>query len=415
VAILGNGLRVAVLHNPQAPVTTTALWYRAGAADDPPGRAGLAHFLEHLMYKGSGRYGPGEVDRRTQLLGGTNNAFTTHDATAYYFNLASDRWAEALAIEADRMRGLTLDPGEVENERRVILEEIAHYEDDPWDALEARVQAALYGSHPYGRPVLGFPEELQAISREDLAGWHAERYRPDNAVLVVAGDVGPEALDAAAAHFGEVTGGAAPRAPLPPRPASGPVRLRRRQGEVARFLGALPVPAATHPDFAGLRLLAGVLGGGRASRLHRALVEEGQLCAGVGVDLLESQGAGFLALSLELVPGTRPARAEAALRSELAALRAAPPDAEELERAKRILLADWIFGHERVHQQALTVGLALALFDLDYPERQLAAALEVSAERLHELAGRYLDPDRDGVLGWSLPERGRRRRVEGRA
>jgi zinc protease len=148
LARLGNGLTVCVLENRQAPVVTTAISYRAGTRDEPPGHGGVAHFLEHMMFKGAARFGPGEIDRRTQALGGSNNAFTSHDATTYYFSFAADRWTEALAIEADRMGGLSLDPKQVASERRVIREEIAMYDSEPWDALEVAVQARLFRGHP---------------------------------------------------------------------------------------------------------------------------------------------------------------------------------------------------------------------------------------------------------------------------
>ncbi|HEY4563506.1 MAG TPA: pitrilysin family protein, partial [Thermoanaerobaculia bacterium] len=141
---LGNGLTVCLLENPQAPVVTSALFYRAGTRDEAPGHGGTAHFLEHMMFKGAARFGPGEIDRLTQALGGVNNAFTSHDSTAYYFNFAADRWTEALAIEADRMSSLALDPEQVASERQVILEEIAMYDSEPWDALEMAVHERLF-------------------------------------------------------------------------------------------------------------------------------------------------------------------------------------------------------------------------------------------------------------------------------
>ena len=160
---LDNGLEVVVLENDSSPVVTTAMTYRFGARDDPAERAGLAHFLEHMMFKGSAGFAAGEVDRRTRRLGGSNNAFTSHDATTYYFSFGRDRWTEALDIEADRMRGLLLVPEEVEAERAVILEEIAMYQAEPWDGLERAVQERLHRAHPYGRPVLGDAETAAVI------------------------------------------------------------------------------------------------------------------------------------------------------------------------------------------------------------------------------------------------------------
>src|SRR5215210_621480 len=312
---LGNGLTVCLLVNAQAPVVTSALFYRTGTRDEPAGHGGVAHFLEHMMFKGSARFGPGEIDRLTQSLGGVNNAFTSHDSTAYYFNFAADRWTEALAIEADRMANLTLDPEQVASERQVILEEIAMYESEPWDALETEVQAHLFPSHPYGRPVLGTREELLATGRDDLADFHARLYRPDNAILVVAGDLGPGALEEVERTLGALPSGASRRdrwdggaAPVSP---SSLVRIERRKGEMARLLLAIPAPSGSHPDHPALKLLVTVLAGGRASRLHRALVDEGQLCAWISADLTESLDASQVTIGAEVVPGVEPARVEA--------------------------------------------------------------------------------------------------------
>ncbi len=401
---LPNGLSVCLLENRQAPLVTTALWYRCGTRDEPPSHLGVAHFLEHMMFKGSPRYGPGEIDRRTQAQGGSNNAFTSHDATAYYFSFASDRWREALDIEADRMRGLVLDPQEVESERQVIQEEIGMYEDDPWDALEIHALREFFGGHPYGRPVLGTRDTVAATGVAELARYHRDFYRPANAVLVVAGDVGTEALDAVALAFADVDGAPAARAALPaPVQPAGLRRLERRQGEVPRMLLALPAPPATHPDHAPLRLLVALLAGGRSSRLHSALVDEGQLALGVSADLAESQLPGGLVIGLELLPGVEAQRAEAALLAELAAVRGAAATPAEIERARQVVIADWTFGHERVHQQALTAGFELVLFELGHHERELEALLGASADEVAAVAARYLDPERSGLLAWSLP------------
>jgi zinc protease len=403
---LANGLTLCLLRDPQgpqAPLVTTALWYRAGARDEQPARAGTAHFLEHMMFKGSPRFPAGELDQRTQEAGGANNAFTSHDSTAYYFSFAADRWQEALAMEADRMQALVLAPEEVESERRVILEEIAMYEDDPWDALEMRVLGQFFGEHPYGRPVLGTRESLGATGGAELADFHRDFYRPGNAVLVVAGDYGPGARDAVEAAFAPV-----PDRPPVPRPELAPWRparerrLRRRKGDVARLLLALPAPAADDPDHARLRLLAGVLAGGRASRLHRLLVDELELCLGVSADLHETQLPGVFTVGAELLPKAEPERVEELVRRELEAVRAAPAPEAEVDRARQILLADWVFGHERVHQQALAAGFALALFDLDHPRRSLERLAAAAPDELQAAAAAHLDPEAT-VVGWSLP------------
>lgn len=407
---LDNGLTVCQVHNPEAPVVTSALFYRAGTREESAGQGGIAHFLEHMMFKGSQRYPAGDIDLRTQALGGSNNAFTSHDMTVYYFDFAPDRWTEGLAIEADRMAGLTLDPNEVESERRVILEEIAMYEGEPWDALELAVNRELYGDHPYGRPVLGPREDLAAIGAHELAAFHQHYYRPGNGILVVAGKMGDEALTAVESTLGSFPDSAPPnpaRPPGTPGPRGlGPRRIERRHGEMSRLLIAFPAPEATHPLQPALRMLAVVLCSGRASRLTRRLVEEGQLCSWVSADLSEALESGSFTIATELVPGVEPERVEAEIFAELTELARHPPSERELNRARQILLADWVFGNEKVHQQALTLGAALTLFDLDHPVRQLERMLALRGEELPLAAERYLDPQGDVVIGWSLPDAG---------
>ncbi len=405
VSKLANGLDLCLVRNPQAPLVTSAIFYRVGARDEDPGRGGLAHFLEHLMFKGSEDYGPGEIDRRTQALGGSNNAFTSHDVTAYWFTFASDRWTEALAIEADRMRGLRLDPREVDAERRVIVEEIAMYRDEPWDALELDVLAALFPGHPYGRPVLGTAEELAGEGPEILAAFHRRYYRPSNAVLVVAGDVESTARERVEAAFAGLDGPPPRRTPPPPAPRSAArVRIERRHGEVARLLLSLPAPPPDESDHAGLRLLATLLASGRSSRLQRSLVEEGHHCLSVSASLADSEGDGFFSIAAELLPGADPGEVERRVTAELAELATVPVPTEELERARQVFQADWAWGQERIHQQAVAVGLARTQFDLGQPGRLLDAALAAGPNRLAALAGRWLDPVAGGVLGVSLPE-----------
>lgn len=402
---LDNGLTACVVEDRRTSLVTTALCYRVGTRDEPPGQGGIAHFLEHMMFKGSQRYGAGEVDRRTQALGGTNNAFTSHDCTLYEFSFASDRWVEALAIEADRMSGLTLERVEVDAERAVILEEVSLAEDDPWEALEMEVRDRFYGGHPYGRRVLGRRDSLTTIGREELEAFHHDFYRPANAVLVVAGDVGPEVLESIRNELDDPGGNGSPdRAEVGRRPVVDRCRVERRRGDVARLLIALPAPGAGEDDCAPLRLLLAILGSGRASRLHHELVEERQLCLSVSADLVETVGEGSTLIGADLIPGVEPRLVEETILERLQKVVDGPISPAELERARQILLADWVFAHERVHQQAMTAALALALYTPEYPERHLRQIADSNVEQLREVGERYLRVDQVGVVGWSLPE-----------
>jgi zinc protease len=388
-------------------VVTTVLSYRVGAAHEQPEISGAAHFLEHMMFKGSAGFGPGEIDRRTQLLGGWNNAFTSHDATAYIFGFASDRWEVALAIEADRMRGLILDPEEVDSERKVIGEEISMYLDDPWDSLELEVHRQLFGKHPYGRPILGNRESLAEIDGASLRRFHTTHYRPWNAVLAIAGDVRRGNLEEALeTHFGEVGGGEEDGSVDLPKGQrlSDVLRVEKRRGSTGRFILAMSAPPATDPDYARLVFTLAVLGGGRSSRLHRRLVEDLRLCSRISADATESVAWGLSLITGEALPGADPAAIERVILEELARLREELPSQEELARAHSMLVADWIFGHERIHQQALLVAMAETLFDSEFPARHLRAMGECSGVDVMEVAQEYLSPSAGAVVGWSLAE-----------
>ncbi|MEM6797321.1 MAG: pitrilysin family protein [Acidobacteriota bacterium] len=402
---LANGMTACVLPDRRAPLVASAIAYRAGTRDEGPGLGGAAHFLEHMMFKGSERFGLGEIDRLTQAAGGSNNAFTSHDLTLYYFTFASDRWRLALDIEADRMAGLLLDPAEVESERQVIHEEIAMYEGEPWDMLMQEVQKAFFGDHPYARPVLGTRAELDAHDRNTLGDFHRRFYRPSGAVAVITGDVDPEAAHAEVAErFAALDSAASlerPEAPTPaaPRLAS----VERRQGELARLELAFPSPAADDPLFPVLRLLLGVLTLGRTSRLHRALVDDSQQCLWVSADAQETLDPGIASVTAELVPGGDPQRVEAAIQRELDALLRQPPSEEEIARVRRVILADWLFAHERTEQRTFLIAGAAALVDLGHPARALRRLLGADRESLLEAARRFLEPERR-IVGWSWPE-----------
>jgi len=407
IETLANGLTVAVLESRRAPVVSTAIVYRAGTADEKPGQGGTAHFLEHMMFKGARRHGLGEIDRTTRALGGTNNAFTGHDSTLYYFTFAADRWQTALDLEVDRLEGLLLDKDEVKSERKVILEEIAMYEGDPWDSLDLAVHHAFYGEHPYGKPVLGTREELRKIDGKVLRAFHQRYYQPANAVVTVVGDVSPrEAVDAVQKRFGHL-----PATPPPPRyqnftpPPGKAARIVRRQGEVARLLIAAPGPNATHPDHPLLRLLMIIAGSGRSSRLHRKLVDEGQLCTWATADLNETVSAGCQAQIAEIIPGVEPARVEELMFAEMRRLLKEPPTDEEIARARRMTHADWLFGHEKVDQQAFLLGSSLALYDVEHPWRSQERLLSASREELLAVGERWLkDLEERAIVGWSLPQ-----------
>jgi zinc protease len=189
VVELDNGFRALLVERGPLPVVASLLWYRVGSRDEHTGETGVSHFLEHMMFKGTERYAKGQIDLQTAKMGGSNNAFTDNDGTAYYFTLASDRWEQALEIEASRMRSCLLDPHEFASEKNVVLEELAMGEDDPWRPLYQATEGLLYQVHPYHHPVIGYRQDLERLSVQGMRDYYARHYGPNRAFLVVVGNI----------------------------------------------------------------------------------------------------------------------------------------------------------------------------------------------------------------------------------
>ena len=405
---LDSGLDLCVIEDHRLPIVSTVLAYRVGTRDELKAEAGAAHFLEHMMFKGSAKFGPGDIDRVTEANGGSNNAFTSHDVTAYYFSFARDYWTTALEIEIDRMGGLRLEADEVDSERQVILEELAMYESDPWDVLHQKVSGLLYGDHPYGQSVLGTRASLAGLGPAELDAFHRKHYRADNAVLTVVGDVD---LAEVQRWADRMPGGAERKGR---RTLDGIAegttqqRFSREFGEVSRLLLAFPAPAGDVDDHVLARLLSVCLAGGRSSRLNQTLVEEEQLAVWVAADVTEMAGPATLSIALEAAPGIEHERIEQRLFEELANVRRGGVSADELARAQKMTVSDWTFAHERVQRRAMTSAMALSTFDGQHPQRSMAAVLGADPAGLGRVAEKLLVPERS-VVAWSFPEASRSR------
>jgi len=398
---LANGLTVAVLEDRSAPVVSTALWYRAGAAHEPVGAAGMAHFLEHMMFKGSADWPEGEIDARTQAVGGVNNAYTSHDSTVYVFSLPRRHWRLALEIEADRMTGLVLDPAAVDSERDVIFEEISEADDSPWDALEMAAMERLYGEHPYGRRILGSHQSLSSIGADQLATFHGVACAPARAVLTVSGDVGSEVFEAVDELFADLPAreGELPE-DLPTRGRSGAARVELSLGRTRRGLQIFAAPSARTQEFVALRLALTALCGGRSSRLQRRLVDEGRLCQSVSSSVSETVEGGAAVLSFEALPQVSEESIEEVIEEVLTADLSTALNSESVERARRMLLSDWLFSHETIELRGATLGAGLALFGDDYTRRQYEWLRETTVEEIVEVARGCLTTD-DRIVAWT--------------
>ncbi|MEM8710651.1 MAG: pitrilysin family protein [Planctomycetota bacterium] len=407
-AALSNGMRVLVAERHLDPVVAVMVWYGVGAQHEEAREAGVSHFLEHMMFKGTETMGQGTIDLETTVLGGSNNAFTTPDHTAYWFEFASDRWERALDLESDRMQSLLLASEDFDSEKQVVLEELSMGLDDPWRSLSQKVSAALFGRHPYSRPVIGYRDTLIPMTVEDMRGHYDRFYRPGNATLVIAGDVDPErAVAAAEERFGKIKDPApeslVPRRPQPEPDFSGVLRVNTTwDDQSSRLIMAWPgATFGSDEDFV-FDVIVTILTSGKLSRLYRRMVVNEGLATSVSANNDARQAAGGFWIYAEAVAGVEPAALEAALDEEIARLITEAVTEEELTRAKKLLDASDAFESETVTDVAETLGEYATDLEwrdaLKVSERRNA----VTADAVQELAKRCLRNDRR-IIAWSLP------------
>ncbi len=403
---LPNGLRVLVLPRHTAPVVTTMLWYRVGSRDEVPGSTGIAHFLEHLLFKGTRKLPKGEIDRLTFRHGGSNNAFTFNDYTAYEFHFPKRHWKVALQIEADRMRNCVFDPKELESERQVVMEERREGEDDPVQQLGEQLNAMSFLSHPYRNPVIGWMEDLRRVTRNEIMAFYRKYYVPANATLVVTGDVTPaEAMVAVRSAFMMVPAAPAPRrSAVKEPPQIGERRLTLAQPtQVSRLQVLLPSPTRPGPDVYPLNLLLYVLTEGKQSRLYRRLVDTDRLAVETDGGLGTYRDAGQIFLYATAGEGVPLERLETVLWEELQRAAREPVTPQELERAKKQAYSDWIHGLETTGDLANVLGEADALGGYQYVDAWLPGLRKVTAADLQRVAAAYLRRER-ATVGHLIPD-----------
>jgi zinc protease len=396
---LANGLRVLFKEDRRAPVVVSMLWYNAGSMDEVAGSTGVAHLLEHMMFKGTSVLPAGEFSRTIARAGGRDNAFTNKDATAYHQQLHRSQLALAMRLEADRMHNLLLDADEFARELKVVMEERRlRTEDQPRSLLYEAFLASAYVAHPYRTPVIGWMEDLSSMTVEDARAWYRSWYAPNNATLVVVGDVDAEAVFTQAQRW---FGALAPRT-LPPRKSFGePVQRGTRRVEVSApaelpyvLLGwHVPVlrDAPEDEDAYALWVLAAALDGSDAARLQRELVRGQQLAvsAGASYDPV-NRGPGLFVLSGTPFDSGRTGELEAALRAQVERIAREGITAEELERTKLQAVAAQVFQRDSMFAQAMNMGaLTNAGLPPDFTEVQVRRLQEVTAEQVQAAALKY--------------------------
>ena len=411
---LSNGMRVVVIPDHRAPVVTHMVWYRVGAADEPKGVSGIAHFLEHLMFKSTDKIPMGEFSKIVARLGGQDNAFTGHDATSYFQRIAKERLGEVMAMEADRMVNLRLTEKEVLTERNVILEERrSRVDNSPNALLDEQMDAALYLNHPYKIPIIGWEREIARLSQEDALTFYRHYYAPNNAILIVSGDVTlDEVMRLAEGTYGKIptnplVTGRRERPGEPPHLAPRRVDLKDpRAGNpmLSRYYYAPSYTTAPTGDAEALDILVKILASGGTSRLYKKVVVEQQLASSTqGWYSATGLDSGKISIMAVAADGVDLGRIEKAMDEVLDDVRKNGVTEAEVQRAKSTFLADYVYESDnqatlaRRYGWALTSGRTIAQVEA-WPE----AIAKVTLDDVKRVAGKYLDI-RQSVTGTLMP------------
>ena len=410
---LDNGMKVVVREDHRAPVVTVMVWFKAGSIDEAPFETGLAHVLEHMMFKGTEHLGPGDFSRLVARYGGSDNAFTSYDYTAYYQQYEASRLPLALELEAERLGSLQIDDEEFHRELQVVLEERRMRTDDNPNALAwEKFQAIARPGTGYAHPVIGWRSLLAQLQPEQARSWYQRFYVPGNATLVIAGDVTREQVEPLVKRFFADL----PAGETPPRPKQ---TVKAQAGE-RRLALSMPVKvpslymlynvpslvtAANPQDFYALTMLAGVLDGGMSARIETDLVRGQKLVAGAGASYSGIQrGDGTFTLTAAPNPGVSLETVEAALREQIVRLQTTLPDESEMARVRAGVLAGQVYEKDSVMGQAMELGTLSTLgLGLDLSETFADELARVTPEDVQRVAREWLVPERLAVAHVTPP------------
>jgi len=422
---LENGMEVVVVPDHRAPVVTHMVWYRVGAADEVPGKSGIAHFLEHLMFKGTEKIAPGQFSKIVARNGGQDNAFTGQDMTAYFQRVAKDRLPLLMEMEADRMANLRLEEKDVLTERKVILEERrSRVDNDPSSILNEQMLAALYQAHPYGTPIIGWEHEIGELSQKDATGFYQSYYAPNNAILIVTGDVTvDEVKKLAKKTYAKVKPRAErvrKRRPHEPHHAAA-VRVnledpRAGRATVQRYYIAPSYSTAEPGEAEALDLMMKIATSGSTSRLYKALVVEQKKAANAGGwfggNSLDYGRLGIYGIASD---GVSISEVEEAIDDVLENIRKNGVTQKELDRARNSYIASHIYGSDsqstlaRRYGSALVIGRTIKDVE-DWPTR----LEKVKLEDIRRVAQKYLDI-KQSVTGVLLPSQKKTSKENGKS
>jgi zinc protease len=396
--VLDNGLKVLLLENHKSPAVTFQVWYRVGSRNEKDGKSGLSHFLEHMMFKGTPSIKPEEYARIIAKNGGRSNAFTTSDVTVYFATMSRDKIGVELEMEADRMANALLGDTYFEPEKKVIQEERRlRTDDNPTAALDEVASAVAYTVHPYRRPIIGWMDDIQNLSRQDLVDHYKLYYAPNNAFIVVTGDFSTEEiLPKIKAAFEKIPRGAEPpkvRAEEPPQRGERRVLLKK-EAELPFVMMFYHAPNLRSPDNFALDLLTVVLAGGRSSRLYHDLVYQKRLARSVDANYSSvSIDPGGFSVTAQLMPGKEPPEVEHEIDALLDKVKSELISERELQKAKNQIESSFIYAQDSIFGQAMKIGYYEATGDWREMDRYLEGVQRVTREDIRRVAQQYLDQD----------------------
>jgi len=386
---------------------TFQVWYRVGARNERLGKTGMSHLLEHMMFKGSKKYGPKQFSRTVQRNGGNDNAFTSKDYTAYFENFAADRLETAMDLESDRMQNLLLDPKEFLSERDVVKEERRmRYEDDPTSTMFEQMMATAFAAHPYQWPVIGWMADLGNLTRDDLYDHYRTYYAPNNATIVVVGDFDPKkVLPLVQKYFGSI-----PRGPAVPKVgAVEPKQLGekrvvvKREAELPAIYAGYKVPTITSPDAHALNVLQGILSSGKSSRLYKSLVYDKQIALYAGGDYDDlSADPNLFYVYAGVMPGKAVDDVEKAIYAEIERFKSEPVMDEELQKAKNQAEASFIMAQDSVFYQAMQLGQFETVAEWRLLGKYLDGIRAVTKDDVQRVAKQYFT-DENRTVGILVP------------
>jgi len=400
--VLPNGLKVLVIEDRATPVSAFHIWYRAGSINEPIGKTGLSHLLEHMMFKGTQKYGPGGFSKIIQRAGGIDNAGTSKDYVFYFQKLSPENLHLSIELEADRMQNLIIDPRETLSERDVVMEERRmRYEDDPQNLLYEEVIATAFKNHPYRWPVIGWMSDIKGLTRDDLWEYYRRYYVPNNAMIIVAGNIDVDStLAKIRREFGSIPRGMDIK-PInigePEQRGEKRVSLKK-EAELPYILIAYKTPNILHEDAPALEVLAGVLSRGKSARIYKSLIKEKQIALGAGAEYIGLQRYPFIFyLYGTPLPGRTIEDLERALYEEVEKIKDKPPDEREVQRVKNQIEAEFIMGQDSIFFQAKMLGLFEIVGDWRLKDKYLDGIRKVTPQDVQRVAKKYLIEDKRTV------------------